>query len=237
MGGIVSSIFGGGSKKATSQSGNYNNALLTNSLSPALGYLTKAGGGLLDLLGLGGQGARDAAIANFRNTPGYQFQLDEGQNAIGSSSAARGLLNSGSTAKALTRFGQGLADQTYQSHVGNLFNLAGLGNQAASVLSDSGKYNTGTESGSNSSGGLGKAIGFGLSLLGSDRRLKEDIVLVGSHFGMNVYNFRYIGEPTVYKGLMAQEVLEHFPEAVREVDGFLGVDYSMIPNAEDIRYA
>lgn len=44
--------------------------------------------------------------ADLQNEPGYQFGLNQGQQAIDRSAAARGGLYSGATAKALTRFGQ-----------------------------------------------------------------------------------------------------------------------------------
>jgi hypothetical protein len=50
-----------------------------------------------------------------RNTPGYQFQMDEGRRAIEGSRAASGLLQSGETGKELLDYGQGLADQTFQN--------------------------------------------------------------------------------------------------------------------------
>jgi hypothetical protein len=48
-----------------------------------------------------------------RQTPGYQFQLDQGTKAVQNSAAARGDLLSGNTLADLTQFGQGLADTTY----------------------------------------------------------------------------------------------------------------------------
>ena len=45
--------------------------------------------------------------------PGYQFRLEEGQKALERSAAARGTLLTGGTAKALQRYGQGLASQEY----------------------------------------------------------------------------------------------------------------------------
>jgi hypothetical protein len=47
------------------------------------------------------------------NTPGYQFQLQQGVNAIDASAARGGNLNSGARLLELQKFGQGLADQTY----------------------------------------------------------------------------------------------------------------------------
>ena len=45
--------------------------------------------------------------------PGYQFRLSQGTQAITGNAAARGLLQSGATAQALTRYGQDLASQEY----------------------------------------------------------------------------------------------------------------------------
>jgi hypothetical protein len=52
--------------------------------------------------------------AALRETPGYQFQMDEGRRAIEGSRASAGLLRSGQTGKELMTFGQGIADQNFQ---------------------------------------------------------------------------------------------------------------------------
>jgi hypothetical protein len=49
------------------------------------------------------------------NTPGYKFQLGQGEQAIQNSTAAQGLQSSGNTLKALTQYGQGLAGSYYQN--------------------------------------------------------------------------------------------------------------------------
>lgn len=54
-------------------------------------------------------------MEEFQEQPGYQFQLEQGQRAIDGSAAAQGNLFSGATLKAQQQFGQGLADQSYQS--------------------------------------------------------------------------------------------------------------------------
>ena len=51
---------------------------------------------------------------NFQQDPGYQWQLQQGNNAIQSNAAAGGMQLSGATQKALMKYGQGLANQTYQ---------------------------------------------------------------------------------------------------------------------------
>jgi hypothetical protein len=54
-----------------------------------------------------------------QNTPGYQFQLQQGQQAVQRQAAASGLLNSGGTAKALDQYSQGLASTYYQNAFNN----------------------------------------------------------------------------------------------------------------------
>lgn len=76
------------------------------------------------LLGLGGE-APDFDL--FRETPGFQFALEEGQRAIERSAAAGGGLVSGNTLAELTRFGTGLADQTFQNYLATLLGLEGQG--------------------------------------------------------------------------------------------------------------
>jgi len=72
----------------------------------------------------------------------------------------------------------------------------------------------------------------GVSLGGnvSDARLKEDIVPVGVHkSGLGLYEFRYLGETKRYRGVMAQEVLHHTPEAVVVMpNGYYAVNYRML---------
>ena len=68
----------------------------------------------------------------------------------------------------------------------------------------------------------------------SDIRLKKDIDLIGkSEMGLNIYSFRYIDEftsdNTLWKGVMAQEVMEIIPEAVYTMDnGFYAVNYELL---------
>ena len=83
----------------------------------------------------------------------------------------------------------------------------------------------------NLAGGLG---GAGLGML-SDRRLKKNIKKLGRFSkGINWYSFRYANELSKAKkrvGFMADEVKKLVPEAVREVAGYLTVDYGKVFNA------
>lgn len=100
---------------------------------PFLNSGTQANNALTDLYGLNGQdaGAQAAAQANFQNTPGYQFALGQGVAAQDASAAARGNILSGNQQKALTDYGQGLANTTYNQYVQNLQNQVGKGVDAA----------------------------------------------------------------------------------------------------------
>lgn len=72
--------------------------------------------------------------------------------------------------------------------------------------------------------GAGASAGFW-----SDRRLKENIIKVGKlPSGLPVYTFNFKGHPETYRGVMADEARELFPQAVGERDGYLTVDYSRI---------
>lgn len=78
---------------------------------------------------------------------------------------------------------------------------------------------------------LGNIIGAGGQMAAayfSDRRLKENIVPVGEENGFRLYEFNYTGQPQRYRGVIAQEVVETRPDAVKLVDGYMAVDYDAI---------
>ena len=64
-------------------------------------------------------GRNAAALQAFNNNPGYQFQQQQGNNAINAQSAATGQ-NGGNQSIALANYNQGLAGSTYQNAVSNL---------------------------------------------------------------------------------------------------------------------
>jgi hypothetical protein len=77
-------------------------------------------------------------------------------------------------------------------------------------------------------GAAGAAGGFG-NLFSSDYRLKENIKHVGNEKGYNLYHYNYIGNPTRFKGVMAQEVMKSTPEAVTVMEnGYYGVYYDKL---------
>ena len=66
--------------------------------------------------------------------------------------------------------------------------------------------------------------------LPSDRRLKRDIERVGTHeSGVGMFRFKYLWSDTPYIGVMAQDVVERFPEAVTVgPGGYMTVDYAAL---------
>lgn len=47
--------------------------------------------------------------------------------------------------------------------------------------------------------------------------------------GLPLYEFRYLGGDTRYRGVMAQDVLRHTPEAVvTKPNGYMAVRYDML---------
>jgi len=67
----------------------------------------------------------------FQKTPGYDFQMSQGMDAIQSTAAARGNLLSGSTIQGAQTFGQGLANQEYGNFLNRLTGVSNQGQAAA----------------------------------------------------------------------------------------------------------
>jgi hypothetical protein len=86
-----------------------------------------------NLSGANGPEAAQLARDDFFTSPGYQFRLDEGLRAVDAGAAASGMLRSGATLKAEQRFGEGLASQEFGDYYNRLYQLSGLGANAASA--------------------------------------------------------------------------------------------------------
>ena len=70
-------------------------------------------------------------MSDFETSPGYRFRRQEGQKAIERAAAAAGSYGSGANIKDLTRFGQGIASQEYDSYLSRLLGMQQIGSQAA----------------------------------------------------------------------------------------------------------
>jgi hypothetical protein len=82
-------------------------------------------------LGLNGASGNEAATGAYQTSPGYDFQLQQGEQAAQRGASAAGMLNSGNTLTALTEYGQGLANKDYGSWLDRLNGVSGQGLQAA----------------------------------------------------------------------------------------------------------
>jgi hypothetical protein len=63
--------------------------------------------------------------ASVQNLPGYQFQLNQGLEAVSRKFSAQGMGRSGNVLAGLTEYGQGLASQFYDREVNRLMTLSG----------------------------------------------------------------------------------------------------------------
>jgi len=87
----------------------------------------------------------------------------------------------------------------------------------------------GRDTGAMFMGALSTGLSIASLFVGSDIRMKEDIEQVGvSPNGHKIYEFNYIGKPTRYRGVMAQEVAKIDPMAVGIMNGYLAVNYGKI---------
>lgn len=105
----ASTITGAQTAGATAQTGATN----TQNTEAAL-----LGGGTPDQ-----QAGAKTAFNNYLGSTGYNFNLDQGSKAITGSAAAKGLLGSGATAKALTGYGQNLGSSYLNNYLGQLNTL------------------------------------------------------------------------------------------------------------------
>lgn len=98
-------------------------------------------------------------------TPGYQFNLQQGLGALNASMAATGQSNSGARQAAVESYGAGLASNTYQQQLSNLMTLSGANingtGQASSILSNANTANT--NAANTTIGGISSGLTSGLS--------------------------------------------------------------------------
>lgn len=142
-------------------SGSPASATVPSGIDPATGFQTGASNAPGSLAQGWNQEFQAPTAAQAAQTPGYQFQLQQGEQALQNSAAAKGGLLSGNTAQALDQFGQGLASSNYQQTYNNALNqyqtaynqfqqnqqnqfnrlgsLAGVGQTAAGQLNSAGQ--------------------------------------------------------------------------------------------------
>lgn len=164
------------------------------------------------------------SMADFQADPAYQYDLDQGQQAIERSAAAKGGLASGGTLKDLTSYAQGMASNEYQNaynrynndnttNYNRLATLAGAGQTATSQVNAAGTSTANNVS--QTEAGLGNAdaanimgaaksdnqmVSQGLAMAFSDERLKKDIKPIAKEdlaemkANLKAYSFKYKNE-------------------------------------------
>lgn len=106
-----------------------------NMYSPYVTIGGKATDAISALLGLGGDtNAQNQAFQNFRDSTGYQFQVNEAERGVLGNQAALGLLESGAAAKALSDRRQNMANASFGDYYGRLAGQQAVGLNATDSL-------------------------------------------------------------------------------------------------------
>lgn len=220
--GLLSALFGSKPKQGASSNQAY--AGLNTAFSPLFGQATQGANAYSGFLN-----GDSSGFDRYKDMTGFDWQNEQGSRGITGNAAARGLLRSGSSQKALVNYGNNQQQQFAGNYLDRLLAQAGLGFQAGNLVSGAGTTSTQSTSGG---GGIGGFLG---SLLGgvakSDRKAKKNIYQIGElPNGLGVYKFQYKGERIVRTGVMADEVAKIQPEALGPIDheGYQTVNYNKI---------
>lgn len=162
VGSVLGGIFGGkGAKKAAKAQTQMGEAALKlqadmfNQTRADLAPWREAGGAAI------GQGyAMLQPGYDHTTSPGYQFRFGEGQRAVESGAAAKGMLMSGGTLKDLTRFGQGVAADDFNDQFNRMMAVAAGGQQAATSTGNAAQNYANSASGIMQGIGNAKASGY-----------------------------------------------------------------------------
>lgn len=146
-------------------------------------------------------------MEEFEESPGYQFNLQEGQKAINKAAAARGNYYAPTTLQDISKFSQGLASNEFQTQLqnfygqqgaqfGRLYGLAGMGQSAANQTGAFGSMAAG-QIGQNTMGagnaraagavGAANAIGGAVGDLSNQMLLRD--ILTRSSYDPNAYTY------------------------------------------------
>ena len=177
--------------------------------------------------GIAAGGGAEQGYNNYLQMAGYAPAMRQLSQGVTGQGAAAGILNSGSTAKALQTRGTELNQSFFNNYLQQLAGLSGLGLQAGNLVANVGQKNTG---GSPSGlGSIASTVG-GIASIFSDRRLKHSIRKVGEFAdGLGIYFFSYLGSKQRLKGVMADEVAELRPWALGpRIAGYATVNYGAL---------
>jgi hypothetical protein len=206
VGGITSLIAGNQQRNAATKAAQQGNQILTDANNTARSDLAPyrtAGTTALSKLTSTVTNPQQFTMADFYNDPAYQFTLNQGNQAIERSAAARGGLLSGAAGKAIGQYTTNLANQTYgdaynrylqtrQQGYNELSGVAGLGLNATNSTVNAGVGTAGQQAGNlvNAITGAGNATAAGTVGAGnaigqslSDYYLMQQLKQNGSMYG------------------------------------------------------
>lgn len=195
--GFLGALTGSDVGKATKAAANQNKGLITNfqntgnniintgeaksegALNSAIGayqpWVTSGGAAntmYANANGLNGADGNAAATSAFQAGPGYQFAMDQGTQAALRGASAAGMLNSGNTLTALDEYGQGVANQGFNSWLDRLNGMSTQGLQAAAGQASG--YGAKSELYQNTAGDrLGLESGVTQGLLGVNNQIAQ----------------------------------------------------------------
>lgn len=203
-----------------------------------------------------------AQLDYIQNNPFFSALADDAQNRLLNIQAASGRLGTGDTPAALQNQLLLLGNDLLQQGIGNKFNLANMGQNAAGMTGNAmmnvgnnmselitGKGNAlaaGQVGAANArAAGASNLLNAGLTGLGilhgnpitlSDRRFKCNVRKIGElAHGIGIYIANYVGSAIDMVCCMAQEVEPIIPGAVLDVFGVKFVDYDELERA--LKYA
>lgn len=221
--GMITSTYGGMMNQGTGA---------TNYLAQMLGVSPGGVSGAAHNVGMGANAVANAGGAqegyqNYLQQAGYAPAMREMTQGTVGMQAAGGMLNSGSTAKALQSRGADINQSYYNNYMQHLQNLSGLGLQAGGLVTNAGNRSVG---GSPSTvGSIASTVG-GIASIFSDRRLKHTIRKIGEFAdGLGIYIYSYLGRKERIRGVMADEVAKIRPWALGpRVAGYATVNYGAL---------
>ena len=137
----------------------------------------------------GGEFNRNFTMADFVKDPGYDFRMQQGQQALERGAAARGGVLGGRTLKETTRFGQDYASGEYSkaydrynndltTRYNRLANIAGTGQTATAQLGQQGTQVAGQLGENAMQAGNARASGY----VGSANAINNGVQTIGNYF-------------------------------------------------------
>ena len=147
--GLKSTIFGQAPQPSQNSYSSSNQAYgpISSAFTSSLGDVSQGGSLLGNMLGVGGAPAQTSALTNFANSGGMQFLQQQGLQGIESNQAAKGLLDSGDTLKAMDKFNNGLASTYLNQYMTDLMGYSDLGIKAGQVMAGAGQQSQGSGTG------------------------------------------------------------------------------------------